>query len=33
MRFPGIDEERFVVPDDFDDFLPPDILKAFEGEN
>ncbi|MGL5834962.1 MAG: hypothetical protein ACRC1Z_17280 [Waterburya sp.] len=33
MRFPGIDEGRFVVPDDFDDPLPPDILKAFEGEN
>lgn len=31
MRVPGIDEGRFVVPDDFDDPLPPDILKAFEG--
>lgn len=33
MRFPGIDEGCFVVPDDFDDPLPLDILKAFEGEN
>jgi hypothetical protein len=33
MRVPGIDEGRFVVPDDFDDPLPPDILKAFEGED
>ena len=32
-RIPGIDEGRFVVPDDFDEPLPPDILKAFEGEN
>jgi hypothetical protein len=31
MRVSGIDEGRFVVPDDFDDPLPPDILKAFEG--
>ena len=32
IRLPGIDEGRFVVPDDFDDPLPPDILKAFEGK-
>ncbi len=31
MRIPGIDEGRFVVPDDFDDPLPSDLLKAFEG--
>ncbi|MBW4533342.1 MAG: hypothetical protein KME09_05340 [Pleurocapsa minor HA4230-MV1] len=33
MRVSGIDEGRFVVPDDFDDPLPPDILKAFEGKD
>ncbi len=33
MRVPGIDEGRFVVPDDFDDPLPPDLLKAFEGRD
>jgi antitoxin (DNA-binding transcriptional repressor) of toxin-antitoxin stability system len=33
MRVPGIDEGRFVVPDDFDDPLPPDLLNAFEGKN
>ena len=32
MRVPGIDKGRFVVPDDFDDPLPSDILAAFEGE-
>jgi prevent-host-death family protein len=32
-RKPGIDEGRFVVPDDFDDPLPPDILKTFKEEN
>ena len=32
MRVPGIDKGRFVVPDDFDDPLPEDILAAFEGE-
>lgn len=32
-RIPGIDEGRFVVPDDFDDPLPPDILQAFTGES
>lgn len=31
MRLPGIDEGRFVVPDDFDDPLPFDILKSFSG--
>ncbi|MGB5712423.1 MAG: hypothetical protein WBM44_16120 [Waterburya sp.] len=31
MRIPGIDEGRFVVPDDFDDPLPAELLKAFEG--
>lgn len=33
MRVPGIDEGRFVVPDDFDDPLPPDLIEAFEGKN
>jgi len=33
MRVPGIDEGRFVVPNDFDEPLPPDILKAFDGED
>ena len=33
IRVPGIDEGRFVVPDDFDDPLPTDILKAFERES
>ena len=33
MRVPGIDKGRFVVPDDFDDPLPPDLLKAFEGRD
>jgi prevent-host-death family protein len=32
-RIPGIDQGRFVVPDDFDDPLPPEILKAFAGED
>ena len=27
----GIDEGRFVVPDDFDDPLDEDLLRAFEG--
>jgi hypothetical protein len=31
-RDPGIDEGRFVVPDDFDDPLPPELFKAFEGD-
>lgn len=33
IRIPGIDKGRFVVPDDFDDPLPSDILAAFEGES
>ena len=32
-RIPGIDQDRFVVPDDFDDPLPTDLLQAFEREN
>ncbi|MEM9271610.1 MAG: type II toxin-antitoxin system Phd/YefM family antitoxin [Cyanobacteria bacterium P01_F01_bin.143] len=32
MRVPGIDEGRFVVPDDFDEPLPIDLLQAFEDE-
>ena len=27
----GMDRGRFVVPDDFDDPLPDDLLKAFDG--
>ena len=27
----GIDEGRFVVPDDFDDPLDEELLRAFEG--
>jgi prevent-host-death family protein len=30
-RIFGIDRGRFVVPDDFDDPLPEDIQRAFEG--
>lgn len=33
MRVPGIDEGRFVVPDNFDDPLPTDLLEAFEGKD
>ena len=33
IRVPGIDKGRFVVPDNFDDPLPSDIIAAFEGEN
>ncbi|MGB3534805.1 MAG: type II toxin-antitoxin system prevent-host-death family antitoxin [Microcoleaceae cyanobacterium] len=33
MRVPGIDRGRFVVSDDFDDPLPSDLIKAFEGKN
>ncbi|MEL6438125.1 MAG: hypothetical protein AAFQ80_02545 [Cyanobacteria bacterium J06621_8] len=33
MRIPGIDEGRFIIPDDFDDPLPGDLLEAFEGKN
>jgi antitoxin (DNA-binding transcriptional repressor) of toxin-antitoxin stability system len=32
-RVPGIDKGCFVVPDNFDDPLPSEIIKAFEGEN
>lgn len=28
----GLAEGEFVVPDDFDDPLPDDILDAFEGK-
>ena len=28
----GMDRGRFVVPDDFDDPLPDDLLDAFEGK-
>ena len=31
-RIPGIDQGRFVVPDDFDEPLPQELLQAFEGE-
>jgi len=27
----GADEGRFVVPDDFNDPLPPELQRAFEG--
>ncbi|MFN5838353.1 MAG: type II toxin-antitoxin system Phd/YefM family antitoxin [Pseudanabaena sp.] len=27
----GIDKGRFIVPEDFNDPLPEDILSAFEG--
>jgi prevent-host-death family protein len=27
----GMDRGRFVVPDDFDDPLPDDLLDAFDG--
>lgn len=33
VRVPGIDKGRFIVPDDFDNPLPADILAAFEGGN
>lgn len=33
QRIPGIDKGRFIVPDNFDDPLPADILAAFEGES
>ena len=29
----GVDEGRFVVPDDFDDPLDDELLRAFEGRN
>ena len=28
----GVDVGRFVVPEDFDDPLPGDLLDAFEGK-
>ncbi|ABW28800.1 type II toxin-antitoxin system Phd/YefM family antitoxin [Acaryochloris marina] len=31
-RRPGIDEGQFVVPDNFNDPLPDEILRAFEGQ-
>lgn len=33
MRVSGIDEGRFVVPDDFEDPLPPDLIEPFEGKD
>jgi antitoxin (DNA-binding transcriptional repressor) of toxin-antitoxin stability system len=33
LRVPGIDKGRFVVPNDFDEELPDDMLAAFEGES
>jgi prevent-host-death family protein len=29
----GCDRDYFIVPDDFNDPLPEDILAAFEGQN
>jgi hypothetical protein len=31
-RIPGIDKGRLVVPDDFDEPLPQEIMKAFENK-
>jgi hypothetical protein len=31
LRPVGVAEGEFVVPDDFDDPLPDDLLGAFEG--
>jgi antitoxin (DNA-binding transcriptional repressor) of toxin-antitoxin stability system len=31
-RVPGSDKGLFVVPDDFDDPLPPEIQRYFDGE-
>ncbi|AOX00595.1 hypothetical protein BJP34_15115 [Moorena producens PAL-8-15-08-1] len=31
-RVPGIDKGRLVVPDDFDDPLPEEILESFYGQ-
>jgi hypothetical protein len=31
-RVPGIDKGRLIVPDDFDEPLPEEILKAFENK-
>ncbi len=30
-RVPGQDRGRLHVPEDFDEPLPPDVLRAFEG--
>ena len=30
VRRLGLDEGRFIVPDDFDESLPDDLLDAFE---
>lgn len=30
-RIPGIDKGRLIVPTDFNDPLPEEILRAFEG--
>ena len=30
-RVPGLDKGSFIVPDDFDDPLPPEIIQAFES--
>ncbi|MYD71790.1 MAG: type II toxin-antitoxin system Phd/YefM family antitoxin [Acidobacteria bacterium] len=29
----GVDEGRFVVPEDFDEPLDEDLMRAFEGRN
>ncbi len=29
----GVDEGRFVVPDDFDDPLDEELVRAFEGRD
>ena len=29
----GVDEGRFVVPDDFDEPLHEDLVRAFEGRD
>jgi antitoxin (DNA-binding transcriptional repressor) of toxin-antitoxin stability system len=31
LRIPGIDEGKIIFAPDFEDPLPEDILKAFEG--
>jgi len=32
-RIPGLDQGRFIVPDDFDEPLPSDLMRVFEGED
>jgi antitoxin (DNA-binding transcriptional repressor) of toxin-antitoxin stability system len=32
-RIPGIDEGKIIFAPDFEDPLPEDILKAFEGQD